>query len=254
MVRKAHLDANGNVIKPEERKSVSHGEINRELEALKSIFLLAVRDGKLPRAPRIQKLEEHNTRVGFFEPEQMARLLPHLPADVQPVVQFAYLTGWRLASEVLPLQWRQVDFAAGEVRLDAGMTKNGQSRVIYMTDALRVLLKKQYAEHKRLAQEGHICPHVFFREGGKGSRGVEGPRAIRSIRKAWNVACRKAGLLGRIPHDLRRSAVRNMVRAGVPERVAMRMTGHKTPSVFARYDIVADSDLRDAATRLNRVS
>ena len=67
--------------------------------------------------------------------------------------------------------------------------------------------------------------------------------------KAWRVA---AGCPGRILHDFRRTAVRNLVRAGIPERVAMQMTGHKTRAVFERYNIVSSGDLRDAAQRLDR--
>jgi len=88
----------------------------------------------------------------------------------------------------------------------------------------------------------------------EGRGGEKKPRPILSISKAWTSACQLAGCPERIPHDLRRSAVRNLVRAGIPERVAMRMTGHKTPSVFQRYNIVSDSDLRDAARRLNALA
>jgi integrase len=74
---------------------------------------------------------------------------------------------------------------------------------------------------------------------------------ITSFNKVWKIACRNAGCPGRIPHDLRRTAVRNLVRVGIPERVAMQMTGHKTPSVFQRYNIVSDGDLREAARKLD---
>ena len=79
-------------------------------------------------------LQERNTRVGFFEPEQLDAVLAHLPEEIQPVIEFAAITGWRIASEVLPLEWRQVDMTAGEVRLDAHTTKNGEGRVFPFTD------------------------------------------------------------------------------------------------------------------------
>ena len=226
---------------PEQRRPVSNGEINRELTALKRMFSLAVQAGKLLHKPHIPMLKERNVRVGFFEPAQFDALVAHLPPAVRPVVQFAYITGWRIDSEVLPLQWRQVDFAAGEVRLDPGQTKNSEGRVFPMTTDLRALLAKLDLEKQRLQASGIICPYVFHRDGVR----------IRTFRGAWKAACRAAASPGRIPHDLRRTAVRNLVRAGIPERVAMRMTGHKTRSVFDRYNIVSNGDLRDAARRLD---
>ena len=91
-----------------------------------------------------------------------------------------------------------------------------------------------------------ICPWVFNRS----NRKAKGKR-ITTFIKAFRAACTKAGCPGRIPHDLRRTAVRNLVRAGIPERVAMQMTGHKTRSVFDRYNIVSECDLVDAARKLN---
>jgi len=151
------------------------------------------------------------------------------------------ITGWRINSEVLTLQWRQVDFNAGTVRLDPGTTKNGEGRVFPMTRDLRAGLEMQRPQSGKRAA---IIPWVFHRDG----------EPIKRFNKVWKRACVAGGCPGRIPHDLRRTAVRNLVRAGVPERVAMQLTGHKTRSVFERYNIVSEGDLTDAARRLDGAS
>lgn len=87
-----------------------------------------------------------------------------------------------------------------------------------------------------------------------GRRGPKSRRPITSFTKAWKNACRLPGSPGRIPHDFRRTAVRNLDRAGIPRSVAMRMVGHKTESIYRRYRIVDDQDLRDAAARLDAVA
>jgi integrase len=114
----------------------------------------------------------------------------------------------------------------------------------------RALFQAQQAEHDRMRRAGHLCPYVFFREVAEGRNGPKKPQRIVSFGKAWKTACRLAGCPGRIPHDLRRTAVRTMVRRGVPERVAMQLTGHRTPSIFARYNIVSPADLTEAARRM----
>lgn len=225
-------------------RQVSNGEINRELTALKRMFRLALQAGKLLAVPHIPMLRENNVRKGFFERDQFETVRRHLPEYGRPIVTFAYYTGWRLDNEILPLQWRQVDFDIGTVRLDAGTTKNDEGRVFAfgLIDELRTMLEAQRESGKLLAREGgKIVPFVFHRDGAR----------VRTFRKSWANACRAAGCPGRIPHDFRRTAVRNLVRAGVPERVAMQMTGHKTRAVFERYNIVSSGDLMDAAQRLN---
>jgi integrase len=151
-------------LQPEERRPASNAEINRELALLKRMFTLAVQAGKLLHRPHIPLLREDNVRKGFFESDQLAAVVAHLPSEIRPLILFAAITGWRIASEVLPLQWRQVDFDAGEVRLDPGTTKNREGRVFPFTSGLRRVLEAQKAEHDRLKKAGHICPFVFFRE------------------------------------------------------------------------------------------
>lgn len=150
---------------PERRRAiegVSNAEINRELTILKRIFSLAIQAEKLLHKPHIPLLREDNTRTGFFEREQFDSVRGHLPSPLGPVVEFAYITGWRIASEVLPLQRRQIDLEAGEIRLDAGTTKTREGRVFPMTDDLRALFEAQYVE-QRLKQAGQIAPWVSFR-------------------------------------------------------------------------------------------
>lgn len=232
----------------------SNAEINRELTLLKRMFTLAVQARKLLHKPYIPLLEERNTRKGFFEQHQLASVLAHLPAPLRPVITFAFITGWRIPSEVLPLEWRQVDFAAGEIRLDPETTKNRDGRVFPMTGELRALLEAQHVAAEHVKQQGHLTPWVFFRLVATGRGGVKSPKPIRAFSKTWKRACIAAGCPGRIPHDFRRTAVRNMVRRGIPERVAMQLAGHKTRSVFDRYHIVAASDLTEAAARLENVT
>jgi integrase len=233
------------------KRPVSNGEINREIQILKRIFSLAVQSGQLAMRPHIKMLREAPARSGFFESDQLSSVVAHLPTEIQPVIKFAAISGWRIGSEVLKLEWRNVDFEAGEVRLDAGSTKNGEGRVFPLTDDLRAVLESQHVEHERLKKAGQICPLVFFRMRADRPGGERKPTAITSFVVAWKLACKAAGCPGRIPHDLRRTAIRSFTRAGISEQVAMRLSGHKTRSVFDRYDIVSGGDLRDAASRLN---
>jgi integrase len=134
-----------------------------------------------------------------------------------------------------------VDLAGGEVRLDPGTTKTGEGRVFPLTAEQRALLDRRRAVTRERAL-GRIIPFVFSRAHGQ---------PIRGFRKAWGTACRKAGVPGRVLHDFRRRAVRNLVRAGVPERVAMQLVGWQSRQMLDRYHIVSHADLREAARKLD---
>lgn len=121
----------------------------------------------------------------------------------------------------------------GLIRLEGSETKNKQGRTIPLDNELKELLRRQFVTRNI------GCPHVFQRDG----------EQIKDFRHAWRKACNEVELTGTLFHDLRRSAIRNMVRAGVPEGVCMAISGHKTRSVFERYNIVNDQDLKDAAHR-----
>lgn len=224
-----------------QQAGAANGEVNRELALLNRLFMLAMQAGKIHAKPHISKLREDNVRKGFFSVEAFTAVRAHLPVNLQPVVTFAYITGWRLTSEILPLEWRTVDWENKVVRLDAGTTKNGEGRSFPFTTALCAVLDRQQEERDRLKAAGTICPYVFHRNG----------KRIRSFRGAWLSSCEAAGLPGRLLHDFRRTAVRNLELAGVPRSVAMSMVGHKTESVYRRYAIVDGESLRDAASKMN---
>jgi integrase len=187
---------------------------------------------KVAQVPYILMLKENNVRKGFFEYEELLALKANLPDHLKPVVTFAYSTGWR-RSEILVLEWSQVDLREGTVTLEPGETKNDEGRTLYMEPELLEIMRELQSK-RRLG-----CPYVFHLDGKK----------IQSFRKTWKSACQKAGIPGMPFHDFRRTAIRNMIRAGIPERVAMTISGHKSGSVFERYNIVSQEDLKEAASR-----
>jgi integrase len=150
--------------------------------------------------PKIKLLDEDNVRQGFFEPEQFESVLKHLPEDLHPVVTFAYITGWRVKSEALPLEWRQVDLKAGIMRLEPGTTKNKEGRTFPLTKKLRELLQAQWVEHEKLKKRPVPINFkwVFFRMVATKRRAPLSPHPIKSFGKAFKTACKHAGCPGRI--------------------------------------------------------
>jgi integrase len=253
--RKAHweTDADGNQVFIEaQHKPVSNAEINRELTTLRRMFSLAIKNERLMHQPYIGLLAESQPRQGFFESDEIDELARHLPDEIAAVARYMFITGWRVG-EVLKLEWSRVDFhGRGYVRLASGTTKSGAPRVFPMTIALRALLERRDRLKKAAERETNtVIPWVFFRVVSKGRGGPKVVKPIISFTKAWKSACEKAGLRGRIPHDNRRSAIRVFVRQGISENTAMALSGHKTSSVFKRYDIISPRDLDAAADKLD---
>ena len=234
-------------------KDTANATINRELAALKRMLNMGAKQTppKVNLVPYIPMLAENNTRKGFFEHGEFLALRNALPDYLKGFVTFAYKTGWRV-SEITNLTWDRVDLQHGIVRIEAGETKNREARTVYLDEELKVIFDKLWEARKK---SGKLIPCVFPNR--------DGTDKISVFRRAWGSACIKAGLFfevldesgkpikipSKIFHDFRRTAVRNMVRAGIPERVAMMISGHKSRSVFERYNIVNSDDLRQAATR-----
>ena len=221
---------------------IAPATVRNDLAILKRAFRLAEKAGKSV-CPPFPTLRVSNTRAGFFEEDQFRAVLHHLPEEIQPIVTLAYFTGWRIRSEVLPMQWRQVDLSAGTIRLEPGTTKNEEGR--FFPFSMHPELVELFRERRRQTNElqtmkERLIPFVFHRNG----------RLIKSFRKAWADACLAAGVPGMIPHDFRRTAVRNLERAGVSRSAAMKLTGHKTESVYRRYAIVSEGDLAEGVRKL----
>jgi integrase len=215
--------------------------INRELAALRRAFRLAARAGKVALRPEVSMLRENNRRKGFFEPGQYNVLVQKMPDYLKPVIRTAYITGWRIKSEILTRQKHHVDLDAGWLRLEPGEGKSGEGRNFPLIPELREVLAEQLQRTAALEREtGQIIPWLFHKNG----------KRIGSFRKTWSTACKKAGLAGHIPHDFRRTAVRNLERAGVPRSAAMAMVGHRTESIYRRYAIADEGMLKESAAKL----
>jgi integrase len=224
-------------------EEAANATINRELAALKLMLRLGERAGKVVNRPYIGMLEENNKRKGFLEADQCETVLRNLSVDLRPVFEVAYITGWRVKDEILTRQKCHLDLKAGWLRLEPGETKNNEGRMfpISTVPRLRDALARQLARTESVEKAtDQIIPWLFHRNG----------KPIKSFRRAWLTACKHAKVPGRIPHDFRRTAIRNLERAGIPRSAAMAMVGHKTESVYRRYAIVEEGMLNEAGVKL----
>lgn len=215
--------------------------VNRELSILRTAFHNARKrtPPKVNVVPYFPMIVETTVRKGFLTDEQYDALLSALPSELRGLFVTGYVTGMR-RGEITAIQWPQVDFEAGQIILEKGETKNDDARSVPILEGdMRDLLLA--AKKERDAQWPH-SPWVFNRKG----------EPIKDFRWSWDEACKAAGVPELNFHDLRRTAVRNMRRAGVPQVVRMKISGHKTDSMERRYSIVDAEDLSIAKELLER--
>jgi integrase len=232
-------------IEAQRKAGYANGTINREVECLRHMFAIMVKAKRLSRddVPSAPHLEEAPARRGFLEPADFARLRDALPEYLREPASFLYLTGWRKGA-MRSLQWLRDcelrfdddnQLIGGTVTLQAEHSKNKRAYTLPLRGELLECIRRAW--ESRIAE----CPFVFH----------NGRRPVGDFSKAWANACRVAGIEGTLVHDMRRSCARNLVRAGVSERVAMGVTGHKTRSMFDRYNIVSGDDLTQAMERVS---
>ena len=210
------------------------GTINRETSALHRMGTLAVHWGWLDTVPGFpDRLRENPPRQGFFEHPEYLAVRAHLPAQWQDILDLAYYSGWR-KNEILGLTWDEIDMAGGVIRLSPARSKTLVGRILPISPPIADALAR------RRARRDPDSPLVFHRDG----------IPVRRWRTAWRTACQAAGVPTRFLHDCRRTAARNLIRANVPERVAMLLTGHKSRAIFDRYNIIHEQELLDAGDQL----
>ena len=210
------------------------GTINRETSALHRMCTLAVHWGWLDTVPGFpDRLRENPPRQGFFEHPEYLAVRAHLPAPWQDILDLAYYSGWR-KQEILGLTWDEIDESGGVIRLSPARSKTLVGRILPISQPIAEALAR------RRARRDPESPLVFHRDG----------IPVRRWRTAWRTACQSAGVPTRFLHDCRRTAARNLIRANVPERVAMLLTGHKSRAIFDRYNIIHEQELLDAGDQL----
>jgi integrase len=201
--------------------------VNRELACFKTIFSKAMKNGKAERNPAqgVKLLKENNERNRILNPEEYVLLLAQCPEHLAPIVKVAYYTAMR-QGEILNLTWGQIDLKGGFINLAPGDCKTNEGRLVPLTRELVEMLKAM--------PRGLPAVKVFTYEG----------RQIGVIKTAFKAACKRAGIEDFCFHDLRHSAINNWRLQGHDYFRIMAATGHKTMTVFKRYNTVSREELR----------
>lgn len=212
--------------------SLSGCTLNREVACLKTILNRAILNRKIDRNPiqGIRRFKEYS-RNRTLTQEEFQALLRHCAAHLQPIVRLAYLTGMR-CGEILGLRWNQVDLKNRIITLEAADTKTQEKREIPLAEAFIQLFQR--------IPRTLGCPNVFTFMG----------QPIKSVKTAFTMACRRAGIKDFRFHDLRHCAVTNLRKAGVSDSVIMSISGHKTDAVFRKYDRIDRDDRKNALQRV----
>lgn len=222
-------------IKGRRAAGASDATLNRELSIVRRGFSLGLQHDPplVLRVPHIPKLEEDNVRQGFLERDQYEALRAALPERLRCLFVIGYHLGLR-KSTLRALTWEQVDFLAGNIRVVKRQVKQSKAQTVPIYGEMKAWLDMAFAARTP------ACPFVFQWKGKRIGTHLDG----------WKAAAAAIGLPELHFHDLRRTAVRNMERAGIPRKIAMSITGHLTESTFRRYDIVDEADLRRAGQKM----
>ena len=221
--------------------------VQYEIACLRRMIRLGAKDGDVAVLPFFPTIKVDNARKVFWEPDEFHAILNETPGYLKPLVVMAYWTGCRLG-ELLALEWRHIDLDNGRVTFEGVTTKNGEEKVIYLPHpALQVMVEWRQETEALMARKGTIIGHVFHRDG-------KWLKRYDQFKTAWCNARARLGLSHKGFHDFRRTATRRLLDAGVDDMTSMQITGHKTRSVFDRYNVRNEQDVKNAAEKLSRMA
>lgn len=205
--------------------------INRELEVMRRIYNLAMREEMVIKNPcwKVTRLSERNARDRVLTQEERERLFKELPQHAADIVTVAFYTGMR-AGEIFGMTWDRVDMREEYFNLTSRDTKTGEARRVYFNGQVKNILE-------RLGKVRHVSHNFVF---------TYRRKPLKSIKVALARALKRAKISDFRLHDLRHTFTTNARKAGVDKSVIMKLTGHKSLSMFTRYNSVDEADARQA--------